>query len=131
MLIMMGLLAIVDMAIALSVGSGVLKWVLVALSFVLLGIGWVFSQLTVSVSDEHLVWHFGGGFWTKRLNRAEITCAKPVRCKWWYGWGIRLSPLGWLYNVSGLDAVAVTGSDGKTVLIGTDDPEVLSAALNS
>jgi hypothetical protein len=36
---------------------------------------------------------------------------------------------GWLYNVSGLDAVLVRRKDGKCFLVGSDEPRKLKAAL--
>ena len=94
-------------------------------------VGWLFSSLTITVTPEKLVWHFGPGWWHHSLDRSEIISAKPVRTKWWYGFGIRRVPGGWLYNVSGLDAVAVERKDGKTVLIGTDQPEELVGAISA
>lgn len=93
-------------------------------------VGWLFSSLTVTVSDSTVVWHFGPGWWRHALERDDIVSAKPVRTKWWYGFGIRRMPGGWLYNVSGLDAVAIKRTDGKTTFIGTDEPETLAAVLN-
>jgi hypothetical protein len=90
---------------------------------------WLFSSLTIEVSHDELKWFFGPGFWKKRIGRAEIAGAKAVRTKWWNGWGIRITPQGWLYNVQGLDAVAVTRHNGKTVLIGTDEPDAVLEAL--
>lgn len=91
--------------------------------------GWLFSSLTVTVTTNELTWHFGPGWWRHSLERADIVSVRPVRTKWWYGFGIRRIPGGWLYNVSGLDAVAIDREDGKTVFIGTDQPEQLSRAL--
>ena len=48
---------------------------------------------------------------------------------WWYGWGIHLTPYGWLYNVSGWDAVAITLRNGRRVSLGTDQPNELCAAI--
>lgn len=93
-------------------------------------VAWLFSSMTVEVTPSELRWHFGPGFWKKSLARADIAHAAAERSKWWYGWGIRMTPRGWLYNVSGLDVVAVTTREGKTTLIGTDKPEALAAALS-
>ena len=60
---------------------------------------------------------------------AEIVACKPIRIRWWYGWGIHLTPYGWLYNVSGLDAVAMTLRNGRKFALGTDDPQGLAAAI--
>ena len=44
-------------------------------------------------------------------------------------WLGHLTPYGWLYNVSGLDAVAITLRDGRKFALGTDDPEGLVTAI--
>ena len=36
---------------------------------------------------------------------------------------------GWLYNVSGLDAVEIETSDGDVIRLGTDEPNQLSSVL--
>ena len=92
-------------------------------------VGWIFGSLTVNVTLKKVQWHFGPGFWKKSIDREQITGAKPIRTKWWYGFGIRLSPHGWLYNVQGLDAVQIEHA-GRSTLIGTDDPKGLAKALN-
>ena len=65
----------------------------------------------------------------KRVSVAEIVACEPIRIRWWYGWGIHLTPYGWLYNVSGLDAVAITLRNGRKLALGTDDPDGLIAAI--
>jgi len=89
----------------------------------------LFSSLTVRVDDETLVWYFGPHFWTKTLPLSRIERAEPVRNSPWHGWGIRMLSEGWLYNVSGLDAVEIETSDGEVVRIGTDEPTRLSSVL--
>jgi len=42
-----------------------------------------------------------------------------------------MTPHGWLYNVSGLDAVEVTTKSGKKYRIGTDVPAELEQAIRS
>ena len=91
--------------------------------------GWIFGSLTVKVTDATVQWYFGPGFWKKSIARDQIMAANPIRTKWWYGFGIRLSPHGWLYNVQGLDAVQIDHA-GRSTLIGTDDPNGLANALS-
>ena len=43
--------------------------------------------------------------------------------------GIHHTPYGWLYNVSGFDAVAITLRDGRKFAVGTDDPHGLITAI--
>ena len=95
----------------------------------MLGILALFHNLTVTIDEEHLRISFGIGLIRKRFPLDQIESCQPVRNSWLYGWGIRLTPRGWLYNVSGLDAVELKMKSGKTCRIGTDEPEVLAAAV--
>ncbi|HET9366949.1 MAG TPA: hypothetical protein VFO22_02680 [Candidatus Udaeobacter sp.] len=89
----------------------------------------VFSKLTIKIDGESLEASFATGLIRKKVPLAEIAECEPIRIRWWYGWGIHLTPYGWLYNVSGLDAVVITlRNDGKFAL-GTDDPQGLVAAI--
>ena len=89
----------------------------------------LFASLTVEIDAEHLRIRFGIGLIRKRFPLDQIDTCRPVRNAWLYGWGIRLTPNGWLYNVSGWEAVELKMKSGKTWRIGTDEPEVLTTAL--
>lgn len=90
-----------------------------------------FGWLTVSVTAERLSLRFGVGLIRRSIPLDRIAAATPVRNSWWYGWGIRLTPHGWLWNVAGLDAVEVRYRDGGAFRIGTDDPAGLARALGA
>jgi hypothetical protein len=90
---------------------------------------WLFGSLTVEVDEEEVRHWFGPGFWKKSYQLLDIETAKVVRNSWFWGWGIRLTPNGWLYNVSGLDAVQLQLRSGRTLRIGTDDPQGLVEAI--
>ena len=90
----------------------------------------LFYSFTVEISNDHLRIHFGIGIVRKRFEVKNIEKAYPVRNRWYYGWGIRLLPYGWLYNVSGLDAIEIVMSSGKRYRIGTDQPNELAQAVN-
>ena len=89
----------------------------------------LFSSLTVTIDAEALRFSFGPGFWTRRIPLRDIQAVEPVRNPIWYGWGIRYTTRGWLYNVSGLDAVELTMRGEGRLRIGTDEPERLAQAL--
>jgi hypothetical protein len=89
----------------------------------------VFSKLTIKIDGETLRACFAMGLICKKVPLAEIAACEPIRIRWWYGWGIHLTPYGWLYNVSGLDAVAIVLRDGRKFALGTDDPADLTAAI--
>ena len=89
----------------------------------------LFYKLRITIEDETLCASFGPRIIRKRVRLAEIVGCEPIRIRWWYGWGIHLTPFGWLYNVSGLDAVAITLHAGRRFALGTDDPHGLTAAI--
>jgi len=93
---------------------------LVALSIVAL-----MGSLGVEVDEALVRIKFGVGLIRKSFRLDEVASSRPVRNRWWWGWGVRLIPGGWLYNVSGLDAVELVMKNGKVFRIGTDEPRVL------
>jgi hypothetical protein len=95
---------------------------------VLLTTAWLFRSLTVEITESELRWRFGPGLIRKSVSLAEIVSAEPMRTG--LSWGIHWSPrTGWLYNVSGFDAVAVTLRNEKKFALGTDEPQVLASRL--
>jgi hypothetical protein len=89
----------------------------------------LFYKLKITIERETLCASFGLGIIRKRVPMAEIAGCELIRIRWWYGWGIHLTPYGWLYNVSGLDAVAITLRNGRKFALGTDDPHGLLDAI--
>ena len=107
-------------------GAAPVAWLILIF---LLGILMLFHNLTVTIDSQDLRISFGIGLIRKRFPLDQIESSRPVRNTWLYGWGIRLTPRGWLYNVSGLGAVELQMKNGKTCRIGTDEPGVLAATL--
>lgn len=90
-----------------------------------------YSRLTVTVTDEVLDLRFGTPLIHKRYRLKDIKSSRTIRNRWFYGWGTRITPHGWLYNVSGLDGVEVEFESGKKIRIGTNEPQQLDAAIRS
>jgi len=88
-----------------------------------------FNWLTVTIDGDRVVVAFGRGWPRRTIKVRNIAGFGPVRNKWYYGWGIRKIPRGWMYNVWGLDAVEIELSNGRKFRIGTDEPGDLIAAL--
>jgi len=86
----------------------------------------LFGALTVEVDDAAIRLRFGIGLIRKTFSLADVASCQSVRNRWWWGWGIRLTPSGWLYNVSGLEAVELVLKNGKKFRIGTDEPRALN-----
>jgi hypothetical protein len=89
----------------------------------------LFPTLTVEGTERGLDVRFGPGLVRRRISWADIRAARPVRNTWLAGWGIRWIGSGWMYNVSGLDAVELSLASGRTFRIGTDDPRGLHAFI--
>jgi hypothetical protein len=89
----------------------------------------LFCTLTVEMDEESLQVRFGPGVIRKSFRLKEIESCQVVTNPWYYGWGIRLTPYGWLYNVSGIHAVEIRMKNGKKYRIGTDEPAELATAI--
>lgn len=113
--------------------SGDFEWhaaVVLVLIFIILSIVLaLFSTLTVIIREDSLEARFGPGIIRKKISLKDIESCKQVKNLWYYGWGIRYTPHGWLYNVSGLDAVEIKLKSGKKYRIGTDVPLELENAI--
>jgi hypothetical protein len=103
------------------IAIGVLVFIAVALV--------LFSSLTVVIREEEMEARFGPGPIRKRFKLNEIESCQVVKNHWYYGWGIRLTPHGVLFNVSGFHAVEIKLRTGKKFRIGTDVPQELEGAI--
>jgi hypothetical protein len=92
-------------------------------------LGWMWGALTIRVGDGVLRWQFGLGWPRKSVPLADIASVEMTRTTFWNGWGVHRTRRGWLYNIAGKDAVLIRKLDGKTFLLGTDEPRKLKAAL--
>ena len=101
---------------------------LLAISF-LGAAGYVFSSQTVEVDTQAVRWNFASRFWTRHIALADIASVNEIQTALWQGWGIRWIRGGWCYSVSGRNAVELTLTNGRRVVLGTDRPRELAAAL--
>ncbi len=129
-----GYLIIVVMA-AVMVRIGVIlantgiNWIVIGVLVVIALVLILFSSLTVVIGEDEIEARFGPGPISKRFKLNEIESCQVVKNHWYYGWGIRLTPHGWLYNVSGFNAVEIKLRTGKKFRIGTDVPQELEEAI--
>ena len=101
-------------------------WALLAIA--VLGV-FALSSMTIEVDQDRLTFWFGPGWIRRSFRLAEIQSWAAVTNPWWYGWGIHLTPQGWLYNVGGTRAVQLELLDGRRLRIGTDEPEQVCEAI--
>lgn len=98
--------------------------------FIILGICLVlFAALTITIETDFIEIRFGIGIIRKKFLLKDIESYRVVKNPWYYGWGIRLTPHGWLFNVSGFYAIELKMKSGKKYRIGTDVPNQLEKAI--
>ncbi len=113
----------------INIVTGFIPFALVGLIIMLIALG-LFATLTVAVDDRMLRIQFGLGVIRKGFLLKDIEAYRVVKNPWYYGWGIRFTPRGWLFNVSGFSAIELQMKSGKTYRIGTDEPDSLAKALD-
>jgi hypothetical protein len=91
----------------------------------------MFSSLTIEIANGELRWRFTASFIHGSVALRDIEAATQVRSSPAYGWGVRKTPEGALYCVSGLDAIRVETREGRTINLGTNEPAKLLAAIES
>jgi len=128
----------VTIIISLGIGLALIAWLMAVSGFSWIALGVVivlaaclvlFATLTVTVREDRIEMRFGPGLIRRRFLSRDIESCRIVRNPWYYGWGIRLTPHGWLYNVSGFYAVELVMKAGRRYRIGTDAPDDLANAI--
>ena len=132
---MLGMLGVSVVSVVVSIplvqADGEGRAVLAIASAVLSAAVLVFCSLTVTVDHAHVTVRFGLTPLRKRIRLADIASFEAVRNPWYFGWGIQRYGPGWLYNVSGFEAIEIVRTDGKELRIGTDDSQGLLRALSA
>ena len=113
----------------LGVGVEEGRWITLFVAVILLSTMVLFSSLSVEVTDADVLLSFGPGIIKRRFPVDDIEDAHVVTNPWYYGLGVHLTPQGWLYNVSGSEAVELTFESGPKVRIGSDEASRLLAAI--
>ncbi len=118
--------------VAGSFTSKGISWILVAAVFVIyFAFIRPFMSATTVVTFEHFEFRFAYGWPRTRLLRSEILSHEITEISGWVGAGIRGVSGGWLWRVWGRSCVEIRKANGKRLVVGTNDPEGLSRALNS
>jgi len=131
MLVMLPIGALACAAAGFLLPAAAARGTLWVVAILLVVLAWLFSSLTVEVTEHDVRWHFGPGLLRFRLALPDIETSRVVRNSWLNGFGIRMRPGFRLYNVSGLEAVELRLKSGDIRRLGTDDAQQLAAALKS
>lgn len=89
------------------------------------------GTLTVEVDDREVRARLGIGLIRKTIPIDDIESCDVRRIPWYWGWGFRLSPRGWMFRVSGLSVVELFLKDGRRFCIGSNEPDILARAINA
>lgn len=86
-------------------------------------------SMTVLVTSGFLEHYFGFGALRNRIPLREIQSTEVTRMPL-LGWGMRHTPEGLLWRVSGTRGLAIKLVDGQRFFVGTNDVDELQAAIS-
>lgn len=116
-------------AVAIIAEGRTLAAVIMILGY-LLGLGMFYSS-TIEISEEKLKFWFGIGIVRKTFVLSEIQSSKEVDIPWYYFWGVKSIPGGWLWSIAPGTGVEIVLKNGSLVLLGTNQPEKLKQAVDA
>ncbi len=94
----------------------------------------LFISQTVIVDDEELRLRMGPGLIRRSVPLDDIESVDRMRLPWWaVGYGIRMSLNGkrQMWRVSGSEAVDLTLSGERRLLVTSDEPDALAAVIRA
>ncbi len=108
-------------------GQLVVAFVMIGLYLLILA---MFYNFAVEISDGKLKFWFGIGVVGKTYPLKEIQSTQEVKNPWYYLWGVKSIPGGWLYAIAPGSAVEIVFKDGKVIRLGTNQPKKLKQAID-
>ncbi|HTA39790.1 MAG TPA: hypothetical protein VK760_11975 [Candidatus Acidoferrales bacterium] len=123
---LLGFLAVVCIVVAITTHSTSLALMLGAI-LVLVCIS--FARLSIEVDRSGLRWGMTFGIPGGYIPMEEIVSVDIVPVAFWYGIGIHLTLRGWVWNVALGRGVQIHRCGGMPIVLGTDEPEALVAAI--
>lgn len=90
----------------------------------------LFSTLTVEVGEHAVTAHFGPGFPKRTIPLRAIEYVRPMEMPWYFGWGVRWVPRGWMFRGSGTAVVEIVLDTGRRFCVGSPEPEALAEAID-
>lgn len=129
LLIFLPAIALAVIGFILRGSDPVLPSMLLAVGAAMVVVAFSFRQLNIRDEGDTLAIRFGPiPIFRKRVNYADIAEIARDKTNWLDGWGIHWVPLrGRTYNLWGFDCVRLTLHNGRTIRIGTDEPDRLAA----
>lgn len=106
------------------------SWVLSAVLVVCAAVMVLFSTLTVEVTGDAVRAHFGPGWPSRSIPLRAIDYVRPMEVPWYFGWGVRWIPRGWMFRGSGTAVVEIELDTGRRFCVGSPEPEALAEAID-
>lgn len=121
------------LVIPLAIGIVAKVPLLVVFAFFFAFVCWAFARLRIDVDAREgqpaVRWAMTFGWPSGSVPIAEITGAQTIAVAFWMGIGIHVTLRGWVWNVALGKAVQIQRRRGAPIVLGTDDPEGLLAAI--
>lgn len=125
------LVAILVAVVAVEIISQGRSTAAVTMIFVyLLGVVMFYSS-TVEVSGRQVRFWFGIGLVRRNIPLDTIQAVREVVNPWYYFWGIKSIPGGWLYAIAPGPAVEIKLMDGKVIHLGSNQTRELKEAIGA
>ena len=90
-----------------------------------------FSTLSIKIVNGLIKVRYGIGLVRKKIHVDQIESLKEIEYMRGHGFGPRLTPEGWFFNVANSGAIKLNLRNGKTFFIGTNEPSSLAKAISS
>jgi hypothetical protein len=89
------------------------------------------ARLETTVTDDAVVVRFHGLWPTRSIRLDDIAEYAPMHYRMWDsgGWGVHFGLAGMTYNVSGNEGIRFRLKNGVRMLVGTQRPDELAAAI--
>lgn len=102
----------------------------ILITFILSTVLLLVYRLSITINEQYVSFKMGIGLIKKKYPISDIRSVEIVKNNWLYGWGIRVIPGGWLFNVSGFKAIELRfHSSDKVIRIGTDKPDEVAEEI--
>jgi hypothetical protein len=91
-----------------------------------------FYSFTIQIVGGSLTFWFGFGVSRKTIDIKQIQSIEIVKTPWYYFWGIKSIPGGWLYSIApGGQALELILKDSSKIHLGTDRPGEIKERIES
>jgi hypothetical protein len=91
----------------------------------------LFYGMKTEVTENSIRISYGIGLIRKTIKLTNVKSVSVVSNPWYYGWGIRLIPNGWLYNINGSAGVELAFKDRSRIIrIGSGNASALNKAIS-